>query len=188
MRTWYGCTKENASFYSSQEMSTASLGTNRCTSWYWCLTTCCWRGCFESKIAAARKTKQDSPCWNKNGWNLLNWNLEVDICSEFAACASSLKKDEREWHHQQVPPSYYPTGEDKQRDVTAIRSKVFRQTGTFHLLAVLLSRANWMVITLNSVQKLQHHNQPYAFKVLLFWNVYMGFYINKILLVHFLLI
>lgn len=85
-------------------------------------------------------------------------HLEVEICSEFAACASSLKMDEREWrewHHQHVPPSHHPTVEVKQRDITAIRRKVFRQTETFHLLALLLSRANWMVITLNSVQKLQ---------------------------------
>lgn len=81
-------------------------------------------------------------------------HLEVDICSEFAACASFLKKDEREWHHQQVPPSHHPTVEDKQRVITAIRSKLFRQTETFHLLALLLSRAKRMVKALNSVQQI----------------------------------
>lgn len=55
-------------------------------------------------------------------------HLTVGICSEFAACASSLEEEEREWHLQQVPPSRHPTVEDGQRDITAIRSKVFRQT------------------------------------------------------------
>jgi len=59
---------------------------------------------------------------------LLNYNHpKVGICSEFAACASSLEKEHRERHCQQVPPSCHPSVEDRQRAITAIRSKVFKQ-------------------------------------------------------------